>query len=84
MLTYVTYKSTIGNMAEQEEMWEPVDTAPNGVLVNTKIDDEHGCRNIQPLLRQGNLWFTSERPGAMYVYYAPTHWRPIPLGAENL
>jgi hypothetical protein len=46
----------------------------NGEIVDTKIDDNHGKRNEQPLKRQGNLWFFSD--GSMYVYYVPTHWKP--------
>jgi len=45
---------------------------PEGVIVNTKIDDVNGVRNEQKLKRQGNLWFTPD--GKMYVYYIPTHW----------
>lgn len=44
-----------------------------GALVETKIDDERGVRNEAELFRQGLLWFVAD--GAMYVYYAPTHWR---------
>ena len=44
----------------------------NGEIVNTKIKDDKGERNIQPLKRQGNLWFLPD--GSMYVYYTPTHW----------
>ncbi|MGB1012788.1 MAG: hypothetical protein ACPG4T_01540 [Nannocystaceae bacterium] len=36
----------------------------DGVLVQTKIDDGRGVRNVQPLRRKGNLWFS----GSMYVY----------------
>lgn len=49
-----------------------------GVVVETKIDDEHGPRNQQPLKRgggNGRLWFVSD--GSMYVYYEPTHWREL-------
>ena len=42
------------------------------VVVDTKIDDDKGCRNEQPLTRSGRLWFT--RDGSTYVYYEPTHW----------
>jgi hypothetical protein len=45
----------------------------NGVLVDTKIDDENGVRNQQPLKRSGALWFIPD--GSRYVYYTPTHWR---------
>jgi hypothetical protein len=49
--------------------------APEGVLVETKIDDGKGERNTQPLVRRGRLWFTGIDGNAMYVYYTPTHWR---------
>lgn len=47
--------------------------APEGVLVETKVDDVKGVRNVQKLTRRGNLWWIPE--GTMYVYYEPTHWR---------
>ena len=47
--------------------------APEGVIVETKIDDAGGPRNAQTLKRRGNLWWTPD--GEMYVYYTPTHWR---------
>ena len=53
--------------------WQPIETAPDGVVVETKIDDWQGVRNEQTLKRQGNLWWTPD--GKMYVYYRPTHWR---------
>jgi hypothetical protein len=46
---------------------------PDGVPVDTKIDDGKGVRNEQQLTRQGRLWFAPD--GSMYVYYQPTHWR---------
>ena len=51
--------------------WQPIETAPEGVEVWTKIDDKRGERNVQTLRREGRLWFG----GDVYVYYAPTHWR---------
>lgn len=45
------------------------------VIVETKIDDERGCRNEGTLKRQGRLWFVPD--GSMYVYYTPTHWRDL-------
>lgn len=48
---------------------------PDGVVVQTKIDDSKGVRNETTLKRQGNLWFVPD--GSMYVYYTPTHWREI-------
>ncbi len=55
--------------------WLPIYTAPDGVLVNTRIDDGRGIRNEQPLKRSGRLWWLAD--GAMYVYYDPTHWKPL-------
>lgn len=52
-------------------------TAPENEEVWTKIDDEHGERNVAKLTRKGNLWFTEPDGGGMYVYYTPTHWRPF-------
>lgn len=47
----------------------------DGEAAETKIDDAKGVRNEQPLQRHGRLWFFLD--GSMYVYYTPTHWRPI-------
>lgn len=53
--------------------WQPVSTAPDKRVVETKIDDEKGVRNVGTLKRDGNLWWLPD--GSMYVYYRPTHWR---------
>ena len=53
--------------------WNSIAYAPEGVAIETKIDDEHGPRNIQVLTKRNNLWWVSD--GSMYVYYTPTHWR---------
>ncbi len=55
--------------------WTPTaDTLPpEGVLVETKIDDGRECRNEGKLRRYDNLWFLPGR--FVYVYYEPTHWR---------
>ena len=51
---------------------------PVDVVVNTKIDDGNGVRNVQKLKRyqreanSRSLWFLPD--GSMYVYYEPTHW----------
>lgn len=52
--------------------WNSIETAPNLTPVLTKIHDEHGERNVQPLKRDGRLWWFTD--GSMYVYYTPTHW----------
>jgi len=54
--------------------WLDIETAPEGIVVKTKIHDENGSRNEQNLKRSGNLWFIPD--GSMYVYYRPTHWAP--------
>lgn len=53
--------------------WQRIETAPENVLVMTKIDDRSGPRNEQAMHRQGGLWFS----GDTYVYYRPTHWREL-------
>lgn len=55
------------------------DFPPEDVVVETKISDEAGDRN-QAKLRwrktpRGWLWFFADN--SMYIYYNPTHWRPI-------
>ena len=47
--------------------------APEGVIVETKIDDGRGIRNVQKLQRLRQLWFLPDM--SVYVYYQPTHWR---------
>lgn len=47
----------------------------SGQEVETKIDDSKGCRNVATLKFKSNLWWFPDM--SMYVYYAPTHWRPI-------
>lgn len=59
--------------------WQTMSNAPEGVLVETKIDDEKGARNQQELARFGRLWFV-DTDRSMYVYYSPTHWRFRPNG----
>jgi len=61
--------------ALREREWKPASSAPEGVEVETKIDDDRGCRNECVLLRRGRLWWTGPGVDAMYVYYTPTHWR---------
>lgn len=53
--------------------WQPIDTAPEGKVVETKIADRFGERNEQTMIRKGRLWFFPDM--SMYVYYQPTHWR---------
>lgn len=55
--------------------WERCDDTlpPEGESVLTKIDDAKGVRNVQILRRYGRAWFADGK----YIYYTPTHWRPI-------
>ena len=48
---------------------------PNRLKVETKIEDDKGCRNEQILKRNNSLWFIQD--DSMYVYYSPTHWRYV-------
>ena len=43
------------------------------IVVDTKVDDEKGCRNMQTLKLHSGLWFFPDM--SMYIYYTPTHWR---------
>lgn len=52
------------------------DLLPTGDgVVETKIDDAKGIRNVATLRYHNNLWWMPD--DSMYVYYAPTHWRPL-------
>lgn len=57
------------------EDWETIDTAPDREVVETKIDDKDGERNVQKMKKRDNLWWFPD--DSMYVYYRPTHWRPV-------
>jgi hypothetical protein len=53
---------------------------PINVRVMTKIDDEMGIRNEQPLKLLGNyIWYISD---SSHVYYAPTHWKFLTIKDE--
>lgn len=56
--------------------WQTVETAPEGVVVEVKIDDANGCRNECTLVLRRCLWWVPD--GSMYVYWTPTHWRNTP------
>ena len=57
----------------KSNVWSNIESAPEGIAVLTKIDDEDGERNVQMLIRKGNLFYHCDM--SMYVYYAPTHWK---------
>lgn len=57
-----------------------VQLPPEGVEVNTKVDDALGVRNVQTLVRRGRLWFFPD--DSMYVYYEPTHWKLLKEPSE--
>jgi len=72
----------------EDGAWLDISTAPEGVEVMTKIDDQHGERNVQSLVKRTRIpgetrpmfWYPD---GSMYVYYEPTHWRPLADKAEG-
>lgn len=55
--------------------WKCISEAPEGVVLETRISDEHGERNIATLIKRGRLWYTMDE--SMYVYYTPTHFREV-------
>lgn len=61
--------------------WEPIATAPEGVVIRTKIDDHLGERNFATLYRRGRLWNIPD--GSMYVYYTPTHWQTLEAPGDS-
>lgn len=71
---YETITVRTSNVANHSS-WQPIETAPENILIDTRIDDERGCRNHQPLIKNNQYWFHEKK--TMYVYYTPTHWRPI-------
>jgi hypothetical protein len=68
--------------------WQPIETAPEGIEIVTKIHDVAGERNIQTLVKRTRIpgvtrpmFWTPD--GSMYVYYSPTHWMPLPEAPNN-
>lgn len=57
-------------MSEQD--WYPTDRylPADGEVVDAMDSGGH----VQPLKRDGNLWFVPD--GSMYVYFTPKMWRP--------
>lgn len=53
---------------------------PPGVLVMTKTHGAAGEQNVQRLRRSGQIWFIHDE--SLYVYYTPTHWRPLHQNEE--
>ena len=60
----------------KDEPWISIKdrVAPVGVVIETKIDDANGIRNVEDLVFDNPLWYFPDHK--MYVYYTPTHWRP--------
>ena len=48
---------------------------PHCKTVLTKISDDQGERNEQPLYRNGFCWYLPDTPERTDVWYKPTHWR---------
>lgn len=59
-----------------DSIWRRIDTQPppQDTVVETKILDYRGERNIADLKLVDRLWWLPD--GSMYIYYTPTHWRP--------
>ncbi len=51
--------------------WKPASEAPEGVVVETRVNDGE----VTKLKRRKRLWFVPD--GTMYVYFTPTHYRPV-------
>lgn len=70
---------TTPQLTESEQWISCRDRRPpeDGTRVMTKIDDGKGVRNEQPMYFLRGLWWIGEGRDAMYVYYNPTHWRPL-------
>lgn len=56
-----------------EKSWETISSVPEDVVVETKIDNGQGPRDITPLRKKVSRFFSPDL--RMYVYYTPTHWR---------
>ena len=48
---------------------------PQNVTVETMISDSGGIRNHVRLKFYKGHWFFEDM--SMYIYYNPTHWRPV-------
>lgn len=63
-------------MSNEREWTRTTDRLPlEGKTVETKIHDDKGERNVQPLKRRDGLWYFPD--DSMYVYFYPTHWRQL-------
>ena len=76
----VVRPNCFGSVPDMDWITMAKELPPDGLVVDTKIDNDKGIRNEQQLVRQGNLMFFPDY--SMYVYYAPTHWR-LPTGDTN-
>jgi hypothetical protein len=43
--------------------WHQIHTAPEGVVVETKIDDGRGVRNVTKLVLKQGLWLADDMQG---------------------
>lgn len=74
-MTLITQPPSANNVIGFDMTWNDIDSAPEDKVVETKVDDANGVRNVTRLIRSGNLWFYPNM--SMYVYYRPTHWRNV-------
>lgn len=48
---------------------------PEGLIVETKVEDQGFIRKVEPLVLKGGLWWFAD--GSMVAKYEPTHWRYV-------
>lgn len=60
--------------ASIDQLWYPIQYAPEGVLLETKVDDDQGIRLKMTLAKWDGVWFT---PYVDPVEHTPTHFRHV-------
>jgi hypothetical protein len=66
--------SRLNNMPDPNK-WRTIDSAPENVVIWTRISDDYDERNVAKRVRIGRMWFHPDRK--MYIYYTPTHWQEV-------
>jgi len=57
--------------------WNPIESAPDEMLILTKIHDDNGVNNVQIMRKSKRLWFIGD--SNIYCYYTPTHWKLVKI-----
>ena len=71
---YETITVRTSNVANHSS-WQPIETAPENILIDTKVEYEFKVGVNQYLIKINEYWMEADK--ITYVYYTPTHWRPI-------